>query len=75
MYRSKDARQYELENFYLPFGGHLDSKNRWVQLSQLIPWEEFEQQYAEHFVDYQMGAPAKPYAEPKKPDREKVVLR
>jgi hypothetical protein len=45
MYRSKDARQYELENFYLPFGGHLDPKNRWVQLSQLIPWEEFEQQY------------------------------
>lgn len=61
MYRSKDARQYELESFYLPFGGHLDPKNRWVQLSQLIPWEEFEQQYAEHFVDYQMGAPAKPF--------------
>ena len=61
MYRTKDARQLELENFYLPFGGHLNEKNRWVQLAQLIPWEEFEEHYAEHFVDYEMGAPAKPF--------------
>ena len=61
MYRTKDARQLELENFYLPFGGHLNEKNRWVQLAGLIPWEEFEEQYAEHFVDYEMGAPAKSF--------------
>lgn len=61
MYRTKDARQLELENFYLPFGGHLNPNNRWIQLARLIPWEEFEEQYAEHFVDYEMGAPAKPF--------------
>ena len=61
MYRTKDTRQLELENFYLPFAGHLNEKNRWVALAQLIPWEEFEEQYAEHFVDYEMGAPAKSF--------------
>jgi hypothetical protein len=49
------------ENFYIPFGGHLNPNNRWIQLTRLIPWEEFEEQYAEHFVDYEMGAPAKPF--------------
>ena len=61
MYRTKDARQLELENFYLPFGGHLNQNNRWMQLSTLIPWEEFEKRYAEQFAPDEMGAPAKPF--------------
>lgn len=61
MYRTTDVRQLELENFYLPFGGHLNKRNRWVQLAEIIPWEDFEEAYAEHFVDYQMGAPAKTF--------------
>ncbi len=55
MYRTKDVRQLEIENFYLPFGGHLNPNNRWVELSQLIPWEEFEEKYAEHFAEQQLG--------------------
>ena len=61
MYRIKDKRQLELENFVLPFGGKLNPKNRWIRLARLIPWEEFEETYAEHFTDSDMGAPAKPF--------------
>jgi len=61
MYRIKDKRQLELENFVLPFGGKLNPKNRWIRLTRLIPWEEFEEKYAEQFADSDMGAPAKPF--------------
>jgi hypothetical protein len=61
MYRVKNTQQLELENFVLPFGGKLNSRNRWIQLSHLIPWEEFEERYAEHFSKAEMGAPAKPF--------------
>lgn len=62
MYRTKDNRQFELEDFYLPFGGHLNPNNRWVELAQLIPWEEFEEKYAEHFAEQQLGGiTAKPF--------------
>lgn len=61
MYRTKDKRQLELENFVLPFGGKLNPKNRWIRLARLIPWEEFEERYAEQFADSNMGTPAKPF--------------
>ncbi len=34
--------------------------NRWVQLAQLIPWSEFEQEYAQNF-ETEMGPPAKSF--------------
>ena len=55
----KQQKQPEFEDFYLPFGGKLRSDNRWVKLAKLIPWGEIEEQYAEHFADSGMGAPAK----------------
>lgn len=61
MYRTEDTSQLELESFYLPFGGKLNPKNRWIQLSRLIPWEEFEKEYADQFAESGMGAPAKPF--------------
>jgi hypothetical protein len=61
MYRTQDRRQLELENFHLPFGGHLNPRNRWIQLTKLIPWEEFESAYALHFSEDEQGAPAKPF--------------
>lgn len=61
MYRKEDSKQMSFEDFYLPFGGSLNPKNRWVQLSELIPWEEFEEDYAETFSENGMGAPAKPF--------------
>ena len=37
--------QPEFPDFYLPFGGKLDSKNRWVRLAQLVPWDVVESCY------------------------------
>jgi len=60
MYRKKNKDQLEFENFYHPFGGNLESNNRWVQLSKIISWDELENQYAKLFSEDQ-GAPAKPF--------------
>jgi hypothetical protein len=43
----------------VPFGGTLDSDNRWVIFSSLMPWEELEETYAPQF-NPTTGAPAKP---------------
>lgn len=62
MYKNAPNRsQLKLEflDFPNPFGVKLDGDNRWVRLSKLIPWEEFEDQYAELFVDD--GAVAYPF--------------
>lgn len=60
MYRKSPTGQLSFENFYLPFGGKLSGENRWVRLAELIPWEQFESEYAEQFSEGQ-GAPAKPF--------------
>lgn len=59
MYRTKCEEQLEFKDFYLPFGGKLDGKNRWIKLSQLVPWEEIERIYKDNFSPVH-GAPAKP---------------
>ena len=61
MYRQEVPRQLSFEDFYLPFGGHLDLNNRWVRLAELIPWDEFEESYADQFAQSGQGAPAKPF--------------
>ena len=57
MYRQSPTGQLSFENFYLPFGGKLSGENRWIRLSELVPWETFESEYAEQFSQGQ-GAPA-----------------
>jgi len=59
MYREENRKQNKLEDFYLPFGGHLDEENRWVVLSKKIPWAELESDYAETLSGSDRGAPAK----------------
>ena len=59
MYREESGKQQKLEDFYMPFGGHLDEENRWIILSKKIPWEEIEQEYKEKLGDTEIGAPAK----------------
>lgn len=59
MYRRKCEDQLEFKDFYLPFGGKLDGNNRWVKLSQMIPWNEIETIYKDNFSQGH-GAPAKP---------------
>lgn len=48
------------ENFELPFEGKLSENNRWVIMAELIPWSEFEEEYACLFSE-EMGAPAKTF--------------
>lgn len=45
------------KEFSLPFRGKLDGTNRWIQLSSLIPWARFEEDYARQFSEG-MGAGA-----------------
>jgi hypothetical protein len=47
-------------NFIIPNQIQLDENNRWVIMANLIPWQEFEQEYASIFQE-QLGAPAKPF--------------
>jgi transposase, IS5 family len=59
MYREESVKQQKLEDFHLPFGGHLDEENRWVILSKKVPWEELEEDYKDQLSDNNLGAPAK----------------
>jgi hypothetical protein len=58
MYRKNNTHQLKFKNFYLPFGGHLRSDNRWGILAGQIPWHQIEQAYGELFCD-DNGCPAK----------------
>ncbi len=56
MYKKNNSNP-EFENFYLPFGGKLQSDNRWISLAKLIPWDKIEDMYKGQFS--KTGAPAK----------------
>ena len=58
MYRKENPNQLTFKNFYLPFGGHLCGSNRWVILSEQIPWQQIEEAYGQHFCQ-DNGSPAK----------------
>ena len=60
MYRKQEQPPIPPENFELPFEGKLSEDNRWVMMAKLIPWSEFEEEYAS-FFDEEMGAPAKSF--------------
>lgn len=57
MYRHNE-KQLKFVEFDLPFGGKLLSDNRWVRLSELIPWHEFEDQYRQTLSPSGKGPPA-----------------
>ena len=59
MYRSKDRKQLEFPDFYLPFSGHLDPENRWIALARLVPWELAEAIYHEGLCE-DFGQPIVP---------------
>lgn len=52
------SNQLPIEEFALPFGGKLVSENRWVILSQLIPWDHMASIYYRK-MSVQKGAPGK----------------
>ena len=57
MYRH-NQNQLEFENFGLPFSGKLRSDNRWVKLSKIIPWGDFEKNYSKSLAGSGFGSPA-----------------
>jgi hypothetical protein len=60
MYRKVDPTPKEPSNFDLPFEGQLSENNRWVIMAKLIPWSEFEVEYAQNFT-VSTGARAKSF--------------
>ena len=60
MYRKVDSPPTPPSQFELPFEGKLSQDNRWVIMSNLIPWEEFEEEYAQNFAE-DIGALALPF--------------
>ena len=57
MYISSNPDQITIEEFFLPFGGKLLKKNRWVKLASIMPWEHIEQIYMAAFQS-ENGRPA-----------------
>ena len=60
MYRKVEQAHIRAEDFELSAGGRLAADNRWVILAQLIPWSEFEEEYAQNFGT-ETGPPAKSF--------------
>lgn len=60
MYRKQKQQDTQPEEFDLSFGGKLATDNRWVLLAKIIPWQEFEAEYAAIFTA-EIGAPAKTF--------------
>ena len=48
-------RQLEFENFALPFSGGLRSDNRWIKISNFIPWDELESLYSDSLHGLHLG--------------------
>lgn len=57
MYRAKDRNTPYLFDELFPFGGKLDPGNRWLRISELVPWDELDREYASYFSS--IGRPAK----------------
>jgi hypothetical protein len=60
VYRKVEQAPLSAEDFALPVEGKLAADNRWVILAQLIPWAEFESEYAQNF-EAEAGPPAKSF--------------
>ena len=58
MYRKKD-NQLTTDDFILPFNGAFLADNRWVIKTNMIPWDEIEDSYADLFPS-NTGNVAKP---------------
>merc|ERR1711912_191606 len=58
MYRKEEQPLPPPEKFELPFEGKLSPNNRWVIMAELIPWDDFQEEYAKLF-SAEKGAPAK----------------
>jgi hypothetical protein len=60
MYIKAQEPETAPEKFELPFEQKLASDNRWVIMAKMIPWSEFDGEYAAIFSE-KIGAPAKTF--------------
>lgn len=60
MYRKVGPVATSESDFELPNDCKLAEDNRWVMMAKLIPWSEFEAEYAEKFPTF-LGPPAKSF--------------
>jgi hypothetical protein len=51
IYRKQQNSIETPENLKNLFGGQLDEENRWIEMSKMIPWEEYEEEYAKNFTE------------------------
>ena len=58
MIRIHSQKQMTLEGFETPFEREMDKNNRWVKLSDCMPWDALADAYYQSF-SIQMGRPAK----------------
>ncbi len=55
MYTSNANQILQPHEFFLPFGGQLDPKNRWCRITLMMPWAELEQQYVKRLLGLGRG--------------------
>ena len=60
MYKKRGGQKDALSSSMFFGGVRLDPKNTWIQLAEMIPWEVFEEKYAERFEGSTSGNQAKP---------------
>lgn len=60
MYNKKSNQLTLIDDFFLPFEGKLNANNRWIILSEMIPWDKFEDEYAKNFKPTNRGEVALP---------------
>jgi len=58
MIRYRSQKQRSLAEFEWPFQVALDENNRWVKLSQCLPWDELAEGYYQRLSERE-GRPAK----------------
>lgn len=59
MYRDQ-SKQLGFEEMFIPFGGKLKKENRWILMSEQIPWDELGKSYERSF-SHARGAPSLPF--------------
>ena len=52
MLKTKDSNQLKFEAFKTPFEIAMDRNNRWIKLSEIIPWEELTGIYSKAMSDF-----------------------
>src|SRR5690625_2440904 len=60
MYDHNENQLIMPDEFFLPFEGSLNPRNRWVILASYIPWTDVEKEYVKHFSDLRQGNRAYP---------------